>query len=208
MKNLLLFLLLVSATAVAQKNQFSLTAEGNFNPVTDSYVNQAIPTLVDSQKSSLGGAAEYDHWFTRYQALGVRYEQNPSDGREENGVGAIAIWPQTRSEFLGILTQHLRGNRRGEFQINKFTSFLQEGGGAILTCECSDGNKHFAGWSHSAAFAAGGGTEYSVNERLYIRFSTLIIASATGCYDDPHCRPTTGFSHDVGLGFTWKWGAD
>ncbi len=209
MKNLLFFLLLISGTAAAQKNQLTLTAEGNFNPVTYSYVNMPGSTLVDSQKSSLGGGAEYDHWFTRYQAFGVRYEQNPSDGREKDALGYItSIWPQSRRELLGLFTQHLGIRRQGEFQINKFTSFLQEGGGAVVTCECSDGNKHFAGWSHSAAFAAGTGTDYSVNERLSIRFSALIIATATGCYDDPRCQPTTGLSHDIGLGFTWKWGAN
>jgi hypothetical protein len=206
MKNLLFFLLLISVAADAQKNRVSLTAVGNLNSVTYFYIDQGTATLVDSQKSSLGGGAEYDHWFTSYQAFGVRYEQNPSDGREKNAVGTIvSIWPQTRSEIFGMLTQHLRGFRRGEIEKHSFTSFLQEGAGAVLTCECSDGDKHFAGWSHSAAFAAGTGTEYAVNERLYIRLNALLIATATGCYDDPRCRPTTGVSHDVGLGFTWKW---
>jgi hypothetical protein len=205
MKNLLFFLLLISVAADAQKNRVSLTAVGNLNSVTYFYIDQGTATLVDSQKSSLGRGAEYDHWFTSYQALGVRYEQNPSDGREKNPYGTVvSIWPQSRREIFGMLTQHLRRVGRGELEKHTFTSFLQEGAGAILTCECSDGDKHYAGWSHSAAFAACTGTEYAVNERLYVRFNALLIATATGCYDDPRCRPTTGFSHDFGLGFTWK----
>lgn len=207
MKNLLFLLLLASTMAAAQKNQLTVAAEGNLNPVTYTYINQPIPTMEDSQKSSVGVGVQFDHWFNPRFAFGVRFEQNPSDGkeREANNV-RTDIWPQTRREFFGIFTQRPMGIGSGEVHIRRFTPFVQEGAGAILTCECSDGNKHYAGWAHSAAFAAGSGTEYWVNDRLNVRIGVLIIATATGCYDDPTCRPTTGISHDLGVGFTWKWG--
>lgn len=207
MKSLLFCLLLVSVTAAAQKNQIAITAEGNLNPVTYSYIKQPLPVMEDSQKSSVGVGVQFDHWFNPRFAFGVRFEQNPSDGREKEGNNAITdIWPQSRREIFAIFAQRPGGARSREFQIHKFTPFLQEGVGAILTCECSDGNKHRAGFSDSTAFAAGSGTEYSLNEKFNIRISFLIIATATGCYDDSGCRPTMGLSHDLGLGFTWKWG--
>ncbi|MGC2215494.1 MAG: hypothetical protein WA419_09200 [Silvibacterium sp.] len=209
-KNLLFFLLLASATATAQSNQVSVVGVGNFNPVTYIYLYQPSPavesnTVGSSQKSSLGGGAEYDHWFNPHQAFGVRYEQNPSDGKL---LGAVNrkwyIWPQMRMELLGMFTEEVKVNRFTE-QANRFTSFIQEGAGAVVTHEDDKGDKSAAGVSHSLAFAAGGGTDYWVNDKLAVRISSTIIAAQTGCYDDPTCRPTWGLSHDFEAGFSWKW---
>lgn len=211
-KSLLFLLLLGSAAAAAQNNQITIEGVGNFNPVTYIYLYQPGPvngdnTVGSSQKSSLGGGAEYDHWFTPYQAFGISYEQNPSDGKL---LGAINrkwyIWPQMRYEVLGMFTEEFNVNRFNEqTRINRLTSFVQEGAGAVLTGEYGDGNAAGAGWSHSMAYAVGIGSDYWVNNRLAVRVSTVFVADQTGCYDDHTCRPTWGVSHDVVTGFSWKW---
>ena len=198
-KNLLFFLLLASATAAAQKNQLSIGAVGNFNPVTYVYINQVPSTMGSSQKSSIGGGLEYDHWFKPYLANGVIYEQNPSDGKLLEGNGRIwSIWPQMRYEFLDMFTEQVG--------VNRFTPFIQEGAGTVVTHEYGDGNAAGAGWSHSLAFAAGFGSYYWINNRFAVRLSTIILDDQTGCYDDPTCRPTWGLSHDLEAGFSWAWG--
>lgn len=212
-KYLLFFLLLAPAIATAQSNQINITGVGNFNPVTYIYLYQPSQatqnnTVGSSQKSSLGGGAEYDHWFSRYQAFGVRYEQNPSDGKL---LGAVNrkwyIWPQMRMEFLGMFTEDVRVNRLlpEQSRAHRVTSFVQEGAGAVLTHEYGDGDAAGAGWSHSLAYAAGVGSDYWVSDKLAVRISSTLIASATGCYDDPGCRPTWGISHDFDTGFSWTW---
>lgn len=209
-KNLLFVLLLVSASAAAQKNQISVSGVGNFNPVTYIYLYQPSPavysnTVGSSQKSSLGGSIAYDRWFNPHLAFGVKVEQNPSDGKL---LGALNrkwyIWPQMRYEFLGMFTERLRHHDQ-EFRLGRFTSFIQEGAGTVVTREYGDHNAAGAGWSHSLAFAAGTGSDYWVSNRLSVRISALAIATQTGCYDDPGCRPTWGMSHDFGAGFTWNW---
>lgn len=215
--HLLIFLLLASSVAAAQSNQISVAGEGNFNPVTYIYLYQPSPaaennTVGSSQKSSLGGSAEYSHWFTPYQAFGIRYEQNPSDGKL---LGAVNrkwyIWPQMRYEVLGMFTRQIKVNRLAVFgqggteKVNRLRPFVQEGAGSVVTHENDKGDKSGAGWSHSLAFAVGGGSDYWVNDKFAVRLSTTIVADQTGCYDDPTCRPSWGLSHDFGVGFSWKW---
>jgi hypothetical protein len=209
--SLLFFLLLASATAAAQNNQVSVAAVGNFNPVTYIYINQVIPTMGSSQKSSVGGGIEYDHWFTPYQAFGLMYEQNPSDGKLKGAAnGKWYIWPQTRYEFLGMFTQQININRltygqEGTGKVNRLTPFVQEGAGSVVTHENDKGDNAGAGWSHSLAFAVGIGSDYWVNNKFAVRFGTIILADQTGCYDDPTCRPTWGLTHDLKAGFSWNW---
>ena len=209
-KNLFFLLLLASATAMAQRNQISVIGVGNFNPVTYININEPDPpfgnnTVGSSQRSSLGGGAEYEHWLSPHQAFGVRYEQNPSGGKLLGAVNSVwATWPQMRMEFLGMFTEEVRANRFTE-RANRFTSFIQEGAGTVVTDEDDKGDEGKAGWSHSVAYAFGGGTDYWVNDKLAVRISSLIVASATGCYDDPGCRSTWGLSHDFETGFSWKW---
>lgn len=208
-KGLFFFLLLVSATAMAQSNQVSLEGVGNFNPLTEIFLNQPSPvsiynTVASSQKSSLGGGAEYDHWFSSHEAFGVRYEQNPSDGKLFGRNDKFYIWPQMRMEFLGMFTEEVRVNRLPE-QVKRVTSFIKEGAGSVMTHEDDKGDRSLAGLSHSLAFAFGVGTDYWVNDKLAVRFSSTVIADQTGCYDDPTCRPTWGLSDDFGAGFSWKW---
>lgn len=207
MKNLLLFLLIATASAAAQKNQISVMGEGNFNPVTYVYIDHPIPIMGSSQKSSLGGGAEYDRWFNPHHAFGVRYEQNPSDGKlsGNNVTNGWAVWPQMRWEILGLFTEQLgsHAEEAEKVRMGRLTPFIQEGAGAVLTDD--ETNWALAGWSHSLAIAAGSGTDYWVTDRLAVRVSALVIADQTGCYDDPTCRPTWGLSHDIGAGFSYKW---
>lgn len=212
MKKLLLFLLIASASAAAQKNQISLTGEGNFNPVTYVYIPQNPPIMGSSQKSSLGGAVEYDRWFTPHQAFGVRYEQNPSDGKlitAAQFAGVYTqnrnIWPQMRWECLGLFTQRFEvsPSEGPKIRPSRITPFIQEGAGAVITDDKT--NWAMAGWSHSLAFAAGSGSDYWITNNLSVRVNALMIADQTGCYDDPACRPTWGISHDFGAGFSYMW---
>lgn len=201
----LLFLLLASATAAAQKNELSVQGVGNFNPVTYVYINQAIPTMGSSQKSSVGGGAEYDRWFSRYQAFGLRFELNPSDGKLHGAANGLwYIWPQMRYEFIGMFTEQFNGNHE-QIRVRKVTPFIQEGAGAVVTQEYGDDNRGRAGWSHSLAYAAGTGSDYWVNNKFAVRLSAVMMADETGCYDDPTCRPTWGVSHDFDAGLVWKW---
>lgn len=215
MKTLLFFLLLAAATAAAQSNQISVATIGNFNPTTyiwyssKSTYEPGTILATSSMKSSLGGGIEYRHWFTPHQAFGMRYEQNPSDGKLlGSGNRTWYIWPQMRYEFLGMFTEQVKVNRFApeRLRLNRLTPFIQEGAGALVTHEYGDGNAAGAGWSHSLAFAGGFGSDYWVNNRLAVRLGTTILADETGCYDDPTCRPTFGLSHDLEVGFSWAWG--
>lgn len=205
--------MIASATAVAQKNQISITGEGNFNPVTYVYIPQTPNMMGSSEKSSLGVGAEYDRWFNSHLAFGVRYEENPSDGKLlESGLMhnpaydyGWAIFPQTRYESLGLFTEQFEVNHGevAEARMGRLTPFIQEGAGAVITDDETKWAK--AGWSHSMTFAAGTGSDYWVTGRLAVRISALMMANQTGCYDDPLCTPSWGVSHDFGAGFSYKW---
>ena len=212
MKGLAFFILLASVTAAAQKNEITASAVGNFNPVTYVNIQQTIPTMGSSQKSSIGGGVEYNRWFNPSHAFGIVYEQNPSDGKLHGASnGKWYIFPLMRYELLGMFTQRFSVVRTSPYgpegirQVSRLTPFLEEGAGAVVTRETDPGNNGLAGWSHTMAFSMGVGSDYWINRRLSFRISTVILADQTGCYDDPTCAPTWGLSHDLKTGFTWKW---
>lgn len=178
------------------QNQISISAVGNQNPVTYVYIDQILPTMGSSQKSSFGGGIEYDRWLTPSLAVGAMYEQNPSDGKLLEGTGREwSIWPQMRREILGVATR--------EFTGRKVSPYVQAGAGALLTDE--DGGNAGAGWSHSFAIVAAGGTDYWISPKMAFRAGSTVLATKTGCYNDPTCRPTWGLSHDVWIGLIRRW---
>jgi hypothetical protein len=64
-----------------RQNDVAIFPFANFNPITPITIRNTPHLAISSNKSSVGGSAEYRHWFSGHNAVGVLYTQNPSDGK-------------------------------------------------------------------------------------------------------------------------------
>lgn len=199
MMRLIWLLFLLSMTAAAQ-NSIGVFAVGNFNPTQYAYLHGPQNTLdqpiVSSNKSAIGGGAEYTHWLSDKVGAGILYEQSPSDGKLWVSVadpnGKAYIWPQMRYLVDGLMTER--------FALGRPSLFLQEGAGALVT----DGYKT-SGWSHNLALSYGLGIDYPLSHRTSWRTALLATEEREGCYGDHTCTSRWGVAQDVRTGITWTW---
>jgi hypothetical protein len=175
------------------RSDVAVFALGNFNPATDIIIHNTPHLAVSSNKSSLGGSAEYRHWFSARNALGILYAQNPSDGKLL-WQGQNYIWPQMRRDFSLLATQ--------EMAIGRFLPFLDEGPGVVVTNGYSN-----CGWSAGFALVAGLGADFQISRRFSARTGITFLDTSSGCYDDHTCRETWGVVKDLRVGLVYKWGA-
>jgi hypothetical protein len=177
-----------------QRAELGIFAVGNFNPVTNIYINNEPHQAVSSNKSSLGGGLEYRRWFSDHTALGLLYTQNPSDGKLL-WQGQNYIWPQMRWDMAVLATERVN--------IGNFAPFVSGGPGVLLTN--GYGN---CGWSGSFAVVSGAGTDYRLSRRLTARTGISFLITKSGCYQDPTCQAKSGMVEDLRLGFVYKWGGE
>ncbi len=177
-----------------QRNDVAIFAVGNLNPVSNISIQNTPHLAVSSNKSSLGGSAEYRRWFSDRFALGLLYTQNPSDGKLL-WQGRNYIWPQMRWDLSVLVTE--------SFILRNLAPFVSAGPGVVLTN--GYGN---SGWSAGFAFVAGLGAEYQLSRRFSARTGITFLDTRSGCYDDPTCRETWGVVEDLRVGFVYKWGSE
>jgi hypothetical protein len=170
---------------------------GNFNSTYNVGLAHGAYQIRGSNKSSLGAGWETRRYWNAHNALGLLYVQNPSDGNlwvpSGNGTGTSYIWPQMRYEVSVLATQR--------FSIGKFSPFLSEGPGAVITNGYSN-----CGWNGEFAFVAGLGTQYEFSPRFSARTGITFLDSKIGCYGDPTCREAWSVAKDLRIGFAYKWG--
>ncbi|HTV54143.1 MAG TPA: hypothetical protein VMI06_04430 [Terriglobia bacterium] len=192
--------LLFCVGASAQKNAVEIFAVGNFNPSTYIFLGyktaNPLPTF-SSDKSAMGGGADYQFWFKPHVAAGLEYEQNPSDGHlvsETLPVSAFRhyTWPEMRYELLALTTQ--------QADIGRFSLFIQEGVGSVVTNGYSN-----SGWSHDFAIATGYGLRFHTTKRTSLFAGERILDSKQGCYEDHTCLQTWGTTQDLHAGLTFLW---
>lgn len=176
-----------------QRTDFGVFTVGNFNPVSYITIHVNEPAI-SSNRSSLGGGAEYRRWFSDRNALGVLYTQNPSNGKLF-WQGQNYIWPDMRYDFSILATQR--------FKVKNVEPFLSEGPGVVLTN--GYGN---CGWSGGFAFVTGFGTELQLSRQISARTGITFLNTRGGCYDDPTCLETWGVVEDLRIGVAYKWGAE
>jgi hypothetical protein len=191
------WLLLSLPLVQGQNNTATVMAVGNFNPTTYIYLYEHVEPLptANSNKSAAGGALEYQRWYVPHAAAGIELEANPSDGKllpTDVARGPYYIWSQLRYELMVLVTQ--RAN------VGRFSLFIQEGGGSIVTNGGSN-----SGWSHDGAFAAGYGIDYHFNARWGAVVGETIYESRQGCYGDPTCQQSWGTTQDAHLGANYSW---
>jgi len=179
---------------------------GNLNSTSFIRLNDAShggQQVVSSNKSSLGGGAEYRWRWNDRNAFGLLYVQNPSDGKlwvssSASASGASSqsyIWPLMRWDFSILATQ--------SFRLKNLSPFLNEGPGVVVTNGYSN-----SGWSGGFAFVAGVGTDYQFSRRFSTRVGVTFLNTRGGCYDDPTCSETWGVVEDLRIGFVYKWGRE
>jgi hypothetical protein len=176
----------------SQRSDVGFFTVGNFNPVSYISIQNAPHTAISSNKSSLGGGAEYRHWFSDHNALGLLYTQNPSDGKLL-WQGQNYIWPQMRWDFSILGTE--------SFNVRNIAPFVCGGPGIVVTN--GYGN---SGWSAGFAFVAGIGTDYQLSRRISARTGITFLDTKSGCYDDQTCHATWGVAEDLRVGLVYKWG--
>jgi len=174
------------------RNDIGIFTFGNLNPVSTISVQNTPHLAVSSNKSSMGGSAEYRRWFSDHNALGLLYAQNPSDGKLL-WQGQNYIWPQMRWDLSVLATK--------SFNVRNLSTFVCAGPGIVVTN--GYGN---SGWSAGFAFAAGFGTDYPLSRRFSARTGITFLDTKSGCYDDPTCHETWGVVEDLRLGLVYKWG--
>lgn len=181
------------AHLAAQNNSLTLYGAGNYNPTTLLILTaQHDNPMVSFNKSSFGGAAEYDRWLTPRIAAGVLYEQNPSDIKFFMSNGKFSIDPRlTHFEVMTLVTERE--------PLGRLTVFQQEGTGADITYGPQPGA------SADIALAFGGGVEFPLARHVAIPVGILFFDSQPGCYRDPTCRPTWGVTEDGHLGIRVSW---
>jgi hypothetical protein len=177
-----------------QRNDVAIFALGNFNPVTDISIRNLPHLAVSSNKSSLGGSAEYRHWFSNRTALGLLYAQNPSDGKLL-WQGQNYIWPQMRRDMSVLATR--------SFNLRDMAPFVSAGPGMVATN--GYGN---CGWSAGFAFVAGLGTDVHLSRRFSARTGITFLDTRSGCYDDHTCHETWGVVKDLRVGLAYKWSGE
>jgi hypothetical protein len=182
-----------------ERGDIGFFAVGNFNPTTYITIQSTPPTVISSNKSSVGGGFEYRRWLGNHNALGLLFVQNPSNGKLLWGTD-ILNWPDMRWDLSILATQKVR--------MGKFTPFLCEGPGVIVTNGNGSLEGTMAGWSADFAFVAGLGVEYELSPRLSGRAGMTFLDSRPGCYGDPTCKPTWGVAQDARVGIVYKWGGE
>jgi hypothetical protein len=177
---------------IGPRNEVGIFTNGNLNPVSFISVQNTPHVAVSSNKSSLGGSAEYRRWFSDHHALGLLYAQNPSDGKLL-WQGQNYIWPQMRWDLSVLATE--------SFSVRNMAPFVCGGPGIVLT-----NGYGISGWSAGFAFVAGLGTDYQLSRRFSARTGITFLDTRSGCYDDPTCRDTWGVVEDLRVGLVYKWG--
>ena len=177
-----------------ERNDAGIFSAGNFNPVTYISIQNVPHTVISSNKSSVGGSAEYRHWFSDRSALGVLYTQNPSDGKLL-WQGQNSIWPQMRWDLSILVTERLTARR--------IAPFVCGGSGVVVTNGYSN-----SGWSAGFAFVGGLGTDYQISRRFAARTGVTFFNTKGGCYEDPTCHETWGVVEDVRVGLAYRWGGE
>jgi hypothetical protein len=175
------------------RNEVGIFAAGNINPVSSISIQNTPHSVVSSNKSSIGGGAEYRHWITDRSALGLLYTQNPSDGKLL-WQGQNSIWPQMRWDISVLATE--------SFHVRKIAPFVSAGPGVVVT----NGHDN-SGWSAGLAFVAGLGADYQLNRRFSARTGITFLDTKSGCYDDPTCHESWGVVEDLRVGVVYRWGA-
>jgi opacity protein-like surface antigen len=195
-------LLLLTAVAAAQtpRNEVGVFAVGNLNPSYMVGLHRGEFPIVGGNKSSLGGGAEYRRYWNARNALGLLYVQNPSDGKLLVPLSPFAtpaylsyIWPVMRYDVTVVETE--------TFTEGKFSPFLQEGGGVVVTNSLVKNS----GISWDPAIATGAGVDYALTSRFALRFGATFLTQTQGCYGDPTCKTTWSVARDVRLGAVYRW---
>lgn len=171
---------------------------GNFNSTSYIRLLRADQQVISSNKSSVGGGAEYRWRLSDHNALGLLYVQNPSDGKlwvsSSPGSTQTYVWPLMRYDLSILATQ--------SFRVKRLAPFLSEGPGVVVTNGYDN-----SGWSAGFAFVAGLGADYQLTPSLSARTGITFLNTKGGCYDDPTCSETWGVAEDLRIGFVYKWGA-
>jgi hypothetical protein len=97
----------------------------------------------------------------------LSYKQNRSDGKLETPFAnekGTSIWPLIGYEFSVLETE--------KFNINKFSPFLSEGLGWIVTNGYSN-----SGWSRDFAIVTGLGTDCKISKRFAARASVTCLTA-------------------------------
>jgi hypothetical protein len=189
-----------------QRADVGIFTVGNFNPASFVHLDDAShggQQVVSSNKSSLGGGAEYRWRWGDRNAVGFLYVQNPSDGKlwvssSASASGASTqsyIWPLMRWDFSILATQ--------SFKVKNMAPFVCAGPGAVVTN--GYGN---SGWSAGFALVAGFGTDYRLGRRWSVREGVTFLNTRNGCYDDPTCHETWGVVEDLRVGAVYRWGGE
>lgn len=192
---LALALICLTPLALCQKNSAGVFAVGNFNPSYQIYLT-GFPGLpvYGSNKSSLVGGLEYQRQISRYFALSASYTQGPSDGKLiVPKYGLLSIWPTTQYDVLVTGVEN--------FKLAKFTPFVTEGGGAIMTWGPTN-----SGLSADPTVAIGYGTDYRLSPHLSLRLAAQLLFVRQGCYGDPTCSADLNLVKQlpkVGLFYNW-----
>jgi len=181
----------VTSHAKYPRNDVGIFAMGNFNPVSYISIQNTPHTVVSSNKSSLGGSAEYRRYLNWRNAIGISYAQNPSDGKLYWN-GQNYIWPLMRYETTIIAIQQLRDGA--------FRPFLVEGVGVIVTNGYSN-----SGWSANfVPLVAGVGADYRISAHFDARVEMLYEDAKQGCYDGKACHDANGVVQNAKAGVVWR----
>jgi hypothetical protein len=176
------------------RNDIAIFTAGNLNPASNIFIQNTPHLAVSSNKSSLGGSAEYRRWFSNRTALGLLYTQNPSDGKLL-WQGQNYIWPQMRWDLSILATR--------SFKARSVAPFICAGPGIVLTNGYAN-----SGWSAGFALVGGFGTDVQISRRFSARTGIAFLDTKNGCYDDPTCRETRSVVEDLRVGIAYNWGRE
>lgn len=186
----------------AQKDEAVLSAAANFNPTYYVELWNGTNQITGGNADTVGGSAEYRYCWSGRWCLGPRYEQNKTDGvlwaPNGQGGGTYYRWPLMRYEALALGTE--------KFPFGKWTPFVQEGAGFIVTNGYSN-----SGWSEDFALVSGLGTEYALGGHWAASAGELLLNTANGCYGDPatpgitYCAQRRSLVQEPGFGFSYRW---
>lgn len=196
MKHILIVFLLFPFLSFAQtRNSITIFTVGNFNPTTCTWniTQKPLDGAPNENKDSLGGAIEFDRSIFSHVNLGLLYEQNPSNQKEDAGI-VLKDYnsPDERLEASFLATEFATWGK------SKF--FIQEGIGEILTDNPGNGSY----WSHNVAIPTGFGIEYPISGNFSIVAGDLLWDVASGCDNDPRCEQDWGVVQDAHLGVKYS----
>lgn len=195
---IVLCLLVMIGTCNAQKNDVSVTVNGDGEPTNFIYLGDkgfAGQPVASWMRSAAGGGAEYRRWFSEHFGVSAVYEQNPSEAKlfvsDSNPEFRVYAWPIMHYDLAVPFTER--------FQWRKFVPWVQGGPGVVMTTGTG------SGFSWNFAFTGGYGFDYPISKRVFFHLGTMLKLAKLGCYDDHTCTAAWAVGQDVrtGIGFNW-----